>query len=39
MEGNTGLNLAAGLGAINLHYEGDAAPPPPPPPEEPPQGE
>jgi hypothetical protein len=39
MEGNTGLNLAAGLGAINLHYEGDAAPSPPPPPEEPPQGE
>jgi hypothetical protein len=32
MEGNTGLNLAAGLGAINLHYEGDAGEPPPPPP-------
>jgi hypothetical protein len=34
MEGNTGLNVAAGLGAINLHYEGgdsEAAPPPPPP--------
>ena len=34
MEGNTGLNVAAGLGAINLRYEGDAtetAPPPPPP--------
>jgi hypothetical protein len=34
MEGNTGLNLAAGLGAIALHYEGgdtEAAPPPPPP--------
>ncbi|HEX4081171.1 MAG TPA: DUF992 domain-containing protein [Rhizomicrobium sp.] len=33
MEGNTGLNLAAGLGAIELHYEADtseAAPPPPP---------
>ena len=37
MEGNTGLNLAAGLGAINLRFEGDAGePPPPPPPEEPP---
>ena len=33
MEGNTGLNLAAGLGAIELHYEADMseAPPPPPP--------
>ncbi|HEX4160559.1 MAG TPA: DUF992 domain-containing protein [Rhizomicrobium sp.] len=31
-EGNTGLNLAAGLGAINLHYEGGASEPPPPPP-------
>jgi hypothetical protein len=31
MEGNTGLNLAAGLGAINLHYEARASEPPPPP--------
>jgi hypothetical protein len=33
-EGNTGINLAAGLGAINLRYDGDAsgaAPAPPPP--------
>lgn len=34
MEGNTGLNLAAGLGAINLRYEPrEPEPPPPPPPE------
>ncbi len=39
-EGNTGLNFAAGLGAIDLHYEGDAAEPPPPQPPPPePQGE
>jgi hypothetical protein len=37
MEGNTGLNVAAGLGAIDLHYEGgDSEQPPPPPPEPPP---
>lgn len=30
VEGNTGLNVAAGIGAISLHAE--AAPPPPPPP-------
>jgi hypothetical protein len=38
-EGNTGLNVAAGLGAMNLHYEGDvseSAPPPPAPEEAPP---
>jgi outer membrane protein OmpA-like peptidoglycan-associated protein len=29
IEGNTGLNVAAGIGAISLHAE--AAPPPPPP--------
>ena len=34
MEGNTGLNVAAGIGAISLHAE--AAPPPPPPPPPPP---
>ena len=33
LEGNTGLNLAAGLGAINLRYEADASEPPPPPPQ------
>ena len=32
MEGNTGLNVAAGLGAIDLHYVADASEPPPPPP-------
>lgn len=32
MEGNTGLNLAAGLGAIDLRYDaGQPGPPPPPP--------
>jgi Protein of unknown function (DUF992) len=34
MEGNTGLNLAAGMGAIHLRFEGDASEPPPPPPGE-----
>jgi hypothetical protein len=34
IEGNTGLNVAAGIGAITLHYEAAEmmmAPPPPPP--------
>lgn len=30
MEGNTGLDIAAGLGAINLRYEEREAEPPPP---------
>jgi Protein of unknown function (DUF992) len=33
MEGNTGLNLAAGLGAINLHFVSAEPLPPPPPPD------
>jgi len=32
VEGNTGLNVAAGIGAISLHAEASAPPPPPPPP-------
>jgi len=31
-EGNTGLNVAAGVGALSLHAEAAAPPPPPPPP-------
>ena len=31
MEGNTGLNLAAGLGAVNLRYVSAGREPPPPP--------
>lgn len=33
MEGNTGLNLAAGLGAVDLHYISTEREPPPPPPQ------
>lgn len=41
IEGNTGLNVAAGIGAINLRFMAPEAPPPgamngPPPPSEPP---
>ncbi len=32
IEGNTGLNVAAGIGAISLHYDGPEGPLPPPPP-------
>ena len=32
VEGNTGLNVAAGIGAISLRAEASAPPPPPPPP-------
>jgi hypothetical protein len=28
IEGNTGLNIAAGIGAISLHFEGPEGPPP-----------
>lgn len=34
MEGNTGLDLAAGLGAIHLRFEGDGSGPPSPAPQD-----